>query len=128
MVAERTGLSPHSLRFYEREGLLAEPVSRDRAGRRVYREDDVHWITLCAVLRASGMPIAAVREYTELVRAGKGSEQRRLALLLEQRARIVAQQEELVRNLDLINHKIGVYEDAGVPSPPDDHRSLPSVP
>jgi len=69
-VAERTGLSVHALRFYEREGLLANPVARGPEGRRVYREQDVEWLRICMNLRASGMPLATVRRYADLVRQG----------------------------------------------------------
>ncbi|MFD8558370.1 MerR family transcriptional regulator [Streptosporangium canum] len=49
-VAERTGLSVHTLRFYEREGILANPVSRGPGGRRFYSESDVEWLRLCIIL------------------------------------------------------------------------------
>ena len=52
-VAERTGLSVHALRFYEREALLANPVARGPERRRVYREQDVEWLRICTNLRAS---------------------------------------------------------------------------
>ncbi|MEU8205018.1 MerR family transcriptional regulator [Streptosporangium sp. NPDC049046] len=110
-VAERTGLSVHALRFYEREGILANPVRRDPGGRRVYGEDDVEWLTLCVILRASGMPLPAIRQYTEMVRRGDGNEEERLALLCLHRERVAAQIDQLSRCLDLINHKVGVYED-----------------
>ncbi|MEV4440973.1 MerR family transcriptional regulator [Streptomyces sp. NPDC049577] len=111
-VAARTGLSVHALRFYEREGiLLADPVRRDAGGRRVYTEDDVGWLNLCVVLRASGMPLPAIRRYTELARAGAGNEPERLALLREHEARVSEQMAALTRCLDLIRYKVAVYED-----------------
>jgi DNA-binding transcriptional MerR regulator len=110
-VAERTGLSVHTLRFYERQGLLASPIQRDLGGRRVYRQDDVDWLTVCVILRASGMPLPAMRRYTDLVRAGAGNEPERLALLREHRERVVDQMNQLRKCLDLINFKVGVYED-----------------
>jgi DNA-binding transcriptional MerR regulator len=110
-AAERTGLSVHTLRFYEREGLLASPIQRDPGGRRVYRQDDVDWITICVILRASGMPLPAIRHYTELVRAGGGNETERLVLLRKHRERVVDQMDQLRKCLDLINFKVGVYED-----------------
>jgi DNA-binding transcriptional MerR regulator len=58
-AAERTGLSAHALRFYEREGLLAAPVQRTADGRRAYSEPDLEWLELCVKLRSSGMPLAA---------------------------------------------------------------------
>jgi DNA-binding transcriptional MerR regulator len=109
-VAERTGLSVHALRFYEREGIL-DPVRRDSGGRRVYTQDDVDWLTLCVVLRASGMPLPAIREYTELVRQGPGNETARLELLRSHRERVTVQMGELARCLDIIGYKIAVYED-----------------
>ena len=110
-VAERTGLSVHALRFYEREGILANPVQRGPGGRRVYTEDDVDWLNLCIILRASGMPLPAIRRYTELVREGDGNEKERLSLMRRHQQQVTAQIAELTKSLDLINFKVGVYED-----------------
>jgi len=115
-VAERTGLSVHAIRFYEKEGLLATPVRRDRGGRRVFTEDDVDWLTLCTILRGAGMPLEEIRQYTRLVRAGDGTEAERLDLLRRHEQRLDEQQAQLDRCRDLIRFKVGVYEDilAGV--------------
>ncbi|GAA1938710.1 hypothetical protein GCM10009754_02160 [Amycolatopsis minnesotensis] len=110
-VAERTGLSVHALRFYEREGLFVNPVRRKAGGNRMYAVDDVEWLRLCVVLRASGMPLPSIRRYAELVRDGGGNEKERLELLLEHQERVHAQIGELNRSLDLITHKVAVYED-----------------
>ncbi|GII57774.1 MerR family transcriptional regulator [Planotetraspora thailandica] len=110
-VAARTGLSVHTLRFYEREGILADPVRRDAGGRRVYTENDIEWLNLCVILRTSGMPVPEIRRYTELARQGDGTEGERLALLREHHARVTAQIGDLHRCLDLITYKIGIYED-----------------
>lgn len=110
-VAERTGLSVHALRFYEREGILANPVRRGPGGRRAYSQDDVEWRLLCIILRASGMPLPAIRRYTELVREGGGNEGERLALLRDHEQQVLAQIGQLNRCLDLIRFKVGVYED-----------------
>jgi DNA-binding transcriptional MerR regulator len=110
-VAERTGLSVHALRFYEREDLLANPVRRGAAGWRVYSEDDVEWLRLCILLRASGMPLDAIRRYTALVRQGDGNEEERLTLLRQHEKQVVAQLDELHRCLDVIRYKVAKYED-----------------
>lgn len=110
-VAERTGLSVHTLRFYEREGVLANPVSRGPGRRRLYSEDDVEWLRLCVILRASGMPLPEIRQYTDLVRQGSGTEGERLALLRRHREQVLAQMDQLTRCLDLITFKVSVYED-----------------
>jgi len=110
-VAERTGLSIHTLRFYERERILAEPIRRGPGGRRLYSEDDVDWLAVCIILRGSGMPLAVLRQYTELVRQGPGNEKERLALLCQHQDDVTAQIAELTRCLDLIRFKVGVYQD-----------------
>lgn len=110
-VAERTGLSVHALRFYEREGIFANDVKRAPGGRRLYTENDVDWLTVCIVLRASGMPIPVIRRYTELVREGAGNERERLAIMRAHQAEVIAQMARLTECLDLISHKVGIYED-----------------
>ena len=110
-VAERTGLSVHALRFYEREGLFVNAVQRGPGGRRVYSQDDVDWLTVCIILRASGMPLPALGRYADLVRAGAGNEEERLALMREHQAQVTAQIGRLNESLDLIRFKVGVYED-----------------
>jgi DNA-binding transcriptional MerR regulator len=109
-VAERTGLSVHALRFYEREGLLADAVQRESNGRRVYTEDDVDWLDMCIKFRSSGMPLETIRKYTELVRQGPGNETDRLALLRSHQDYVAAQIQELTECLNVITHKVEVYE------------------
>lgn len=111
-AAERTGLSVHALRYYEREGLLASPVERESGGRRTYGEDDLEWLELCVKLRSSGMPIAAVRRYTELVRAGAGNEAERLVLMREHQDRLTAQIAGLTACLDTVSFKVRLYEES----------------
>jgi DNA-binding transcriptional MerR regulator len=115
-VAERTGLSVHALRFYEREGLLADPVRRESNGRRVYTEDDVDWLNMCIKFRSSGMTLDTIRRYTDLVRQGPGNEADRLALLRSHQDAVKAQIEELNECLGVITWKVDIYQqhvDAG---------------
>jgi DNA-binding transcriptional MerR regulator len=110
-AARQTGLSVHALRFYEREGLLvSEQVARVTGGHRRYSLQDVHWLRICTKLRASGMPLAKIRRYAELVREGPGNERQRLELLQEQRRHIEHQLDELEESLRIITRKVGLYE------------------
>ncbi|MFD7154029.1 MerR family transcriptional regulator [Kribbella sp. NPDC059898] len=111
-VAERTGLSVHALRFYEREGLLADQVRRESNGRRVYTEDDVEWLDMCIKFRSSGMPLDTIRKYTDLVRQGPGNEVDRLALLKSHQDYVSAQIAELNECLNVITWKVGCYQEA----------------
>jgi DNA-binding transcriptional MerR regulator len=108
-AARRTGVSVHTLRYYERAGLVVTPPDRTAGGRRRYQKLDLEWITVCTRLRATGMPIKVVRRYAELVSAGHGNEKERLALMEAHRADVLAKLDELQENLQLIEHKIDVY-------------------
>ncbi|MEU0531340.1 MerR family transcriptional regulator [Amycolatopsis tolypomycina] len=108
-AARRTGVSAHTLRYYERAGLVVTRVDRTSGGRRRYRKLDLDWIKICTKLRATGMPIKTIRRYADLVAAGRGNERERLALLEEHRADVLARLAELQENLQLIDRKIGVY-------------------
>jgi DNA-binding transcriptional MerR regulator len=110
-VARRTGLSVHALRFYEREGLLlSQHVPRGTGGHRRYTPEDVKWLGICIKLRRSGMPLAKIRRFAELVREGPGNEERRLELLREQQRHVENQLAELEECLRIISRKVGVYE------------------
>ena len=108
-AARRTGVSAHTLRYYERAGLVVTPIDRTSGGRRRYREIDLKWIVICTKLRATGMPIRSIRRYAELVAAGPGNEQERLVLLEAHRADVLARLAEIQENLQAIDHKIDVY-------------------
>jgi DNA-binding transcriptional MerR regulator len=127
-VAEQTGLSVHALRFYEREGLLAEPVRRGRNGHRRYSEDDVEWLNLCTRFRAAGMPLRTVRRYADLIRQGPGNEADRLTLLRRHQDEVASQIRALTESLDAITYKVKVYKDHLDRGAADRLWSTPSLP
>src|SRR5882762_3715419 len=108
-AARRAGVSVHTLRYYERAGLVVTAVDRTAGGRRRYQQLDLDWITVCTRLRATGMPIKTIRRYAQLVSAGRGNEQERLALLEAHQAEVTDKLVEIQENLKVINHKIDVY-------------------
>ena len=108
-AARRTGVSVHTLRYYERAGLVVTPIDRTSGGRRRYRQLDLKWIVICTKLRATGMPIRGIRRYAELVAAGPGNEEERLELLEAHRAEVLDRLAEIQENLKIIDHKIDVY-------------------
>lgn len=108
-AAGLTDLTPDTLRYYERDGLMLRPVGRSATGHRRYTDGDVGWIGLLNCLRGTGMPIRDVRRYAELVRQGEGTEQARLDLLQAHRTHVLAQLAEVQEHLGAIDRKIGIY-------------------
>jgi DNA-binding transcriptional MerR regulator len=107
-AAEASGLSAHTLRYYERAGLL-DRVGRESSGHRRYDEADLARITFLTRLRSTGMPIRQVRQYADLLRAGDGNERERLALLEAHRDAVRERIAEMERHLELIDYKIDNY-------------------
>ena len=108
-AADATGLSAHTLRYYERAGLMLDPVERAPSSHRRYTEDEIRWVTLLTRLRATGMPIRRIREYADLVREGDGNEAERLALLETHRDAVLEQLEAVRSNLAAVEYKIDLY-------------------
>lgn len=111
-VAALTGLSAHTLRWYERIGLMPH-VDRSHTGQRRYRNRDLDWLELVGKLRLTGMPVADMVRYAELVREGDHTYAERFALLKATREDVLARIAELQGTLAVLDRKIDVYADAG---------------
>lgn len=109
-VAQASGLSVHAIRFFEREGLFLRDIPRNAGGRRVFERQDIEWLRLCNRLRKSGMPLARIGKFVELVRAGTGNESERLELLREHEAEVRTKIDELYTCLEVIHGKVTTYE------------------
>lgn len=112
-MAERTGVSAHTLRYYERIGLL--DVARDPAGHRVYGAADFARVVFLSRLRMTGMPIRTLQRYVALVAEGDDTVPERLAMLQEHRDAVRAQLQELVFALEAVEFKIDAYGGACAP-------------
>ena len=108
-TAQLTGLTAHTLRYYERDGLMLRSVARSASGHRLYSDTDLRWIGTIGRLRGTGMPISDVRRYAELVRLGAGNEQERLTLLRAHQRRVRAELAEITDHLGAIDAKIASY-------------------
>jgi DNA-binding transcriptional MerR regulator len=107
-VAESTGFSLDTLRWYEREGLLPR-VKRDSSRRRRYSPRDVALLRTLARLRRTGMPTREMREFTRLVTEGAATHGQRLALLAAHQQRIVARLAEMQDDLAVLEKKVEHY-------------------
>jgi len=107
-VSKATGLSAHTLRYYERIGLI-HSIDREENTRRLYTEDDVGWIDFLLKLRATGMSIKQMQRYAELQRQGDATLPERVEMLKSLQRQVEAHMSELNENFKLICYKIELY-------------------
>ncbi|MFI7443533.1 MerR family transcriptional regulator [Nonomuraea indica] len=107
-VVEETGFTLDTLRYYEKIGLL-EPVERNAAGQRRFSDSDLSWLGLVRCLRDTGMPIAQMLRFAELVRAGDHTIPDRIRLLEEHDRRVQSQIANLTARQRGIHNKISYY-------------------
>src|SRR6478609_737502 len=115
-VSAVSGLSAHTLRWYERIGLL-EPVDRSHAGQRRYSDADLVRLAFLTKLRLTGMPVADMVRYVELLRAGDGTRAERRDLLVAHREEVRQRLADLHATLAVIDRKIDHYGEPDRPVP-----------
>ena len=109
-TAEACGLSVHTLRYYERIGLI-KPIPRRSNGHRLYRADDLNWIAFLLRLRATGMSIGEMQRYAQLREQGDlpASLAERKAMLVEHTAAVEAEVKAMQETLAYLHQKIELY-------------------
>jgi DNA-binding transcriptional MerR regulator len=110
-AAAKTGITVHTLRYYERIGLV-QPVARARSGHRRYGEGDLRWLELLKKLHATDMSIRKMLEYARLARRGDSTVAARRALLDAHRLDVEAKLEKLRSTHALIKKKLAAYDRA----------------
>lgn len=111
-AAAATGLTVHTLRYYERIGLI-DAIPRQNNQRRLYREEDILWIEFLLKLRSTGLPIRKMLRYAELRRLGNQRESvsERKTMLEQHTLSLEATLAELQGNLAVMYRKIAMYAD-----------------
>lgn len=107
-AAEKVNLTVHTLRYYDKEGLLPF-VSRDHAGNRVFTDNDLEWLHLICCLKNTGMPIKQIGTYIQWCMQGNDTLEARRQMLVKHREVVKQQIDELNHNLEAINCKIDHY-------------------
>jgi DNA-binding transcriptional MerR regulator len=110
-VSERYGISSDTLRYYERIGLIP-PVNRNENGIRDYNELDLRRVEFIKCMRSAGLPIEVLIDYVALVQQGDLTIEARKEILREQRQLLADRMREMQKTMDILNHKIEVYENA----------------
>lgn len=118
-VAKAYDLTPDTLRYYERVGLIP-PVGRTQSGIRDYGEDDCHWIEFIKCMRLAGLPVEVLAEYVKLCRMGDCTLSQRKQLLREQRAALLARIADMQETLRRLDKKIELYDQFSLPGTGED--------
>jgi DNA-binding transcriptional MerR regulator len=110
-VAAASGVSTHTLRYYEQAGLI-QAVGRSEAGHRLYSAADLDWLQFVMRLKATGMSIAGMRAFAALRTQGDPTVGERREMLVKHRDAVIEQIAQLHNNLAAIVEKIAYYEAA----------------
>ena len=110
-VCEKYRMTPDTLRYYERVGVIPA-VERTKGGIRDYSEEDIRWVENAICMRSAGLPVEMLIEYVRLFREGDGTFRARRDLLAEARDEIAAQLAKYQKAMDKLNYKISRYDEA----------------
>ena len=114
-VSKKYGLSPDTLRYYERIGLIP-PVHRTAGGVRDYTENDCNWVEFIKCMRGAGIQVEALIDYVSLFQQGEATAEARKQILIEQRDQLLERLQEMQATLDRLNTKIEHYEEIIIPA------------
>lgn len=108
-VSKKYNLTPDTLRYYERIGLIP-PVPRGKSGARDYDQTSCQWVELMKCMRSAGVQIEALIEYAALAQQGDGSLEARRDLLIRQREQLAARMADMQASLERLDYKIEHYD------------------
>jgi DNA-binding transcriptional MerR regulator len=108
-ISEKTGITPYTLRFYEKEGVLPI-VDRNANGARMYSEHYIDCIETVQALRSTGLPLAEIKQYVELYKSGNSTLQPRKKLLVRQKSKVEEQISLLIKTLEKLNYKLALID------------------
>lgn len=108
-VSELMGISAHSLRFYDKEGLLPT-LSRTESKRRVFSYEDLEWVYNIQCWRATGMPLAEIKRYIELLREGEQTIEERFQIILKQQEKAVEEVKAAQERVKILEYKVNWYK------------------
>ncbi len=108
-ASEIMNISPHTLRFYDKEGLLPT-LSRTESKRRLFSYEDLEWVYNIQCWRATGMPLSEIRHYIDLLREGKHTIEERYQIILKQRERAVEEAKLAAERVTMLDYKVKWYQ------------------
>ncbi|OZQ63309.1 MerR family transcriptional regulator [Paenibacillus sp. VTT E-133280] len=121
-VAESFNMTPHTLRYYDKEGLFPS-IERTTGGKRIFKQSDMDALKVIECLKSSGMPIKEIKHFIEWCSEGDSTLQQRYDMFLERKASVEAQMEELKKTMEVIEHKCFYYKSALDSGTEDVHKN-----
>lgn len=110
-IAKKVNISPHTLRFYAKEGLLPF-VERSESGIRMFKDEDFQWLMIIECLKKTGMPIKDIKTFIDWVIEGDSTIDKRLDMFKKQKEAVEKQIAQLQETLELLEYKCWYYETA----------------
>ncbi len=110
-AAEKMNLTAHTLRYYEKEGLMPF-VERTESGIRIFKDYDLEWLSVICCLKGTGMSIKKIKEYIDLSLEGDSTLEERRQIFIRQRESVLAQIREMQKHLTKLDYKIQFYDQA----------------
>jgi DNA-binding transcriptional MerR regulator len=110
-VADHFNMTQHTLRYYDKEGLMPF-IERTSSGKRIFKESDMDALKVIECLKSSGMPIKEIKHFIEWCSEGDSTLQQRYDMFQERKASVKAQMEELKKTMEVIEHKCLYYKTA----------------
>ncbi|MWV61883.1 MerR family transcriptional regulator [Helicobacter saguini] len=107
-VAQKTGISPHTLRFWAKKGVLPF-VERDKNGVKYFSNSDIEWVRWINWFRKTNMSVEDIRKYVNLALRGDGTARERMAMLERQQRALLAEIEELKEVASKLDYKLDYY-------------------
>lgn len=108
-IVKKTGISPYTLRFYEKEGVLPT-VDRDANGVRKFSEHYIDCVETVQALRSTGLPLAEIKQYVELYKSGDRTLHLRKTMLANQKSKVEEQITRLMKTLEKLNYKLALID------------------
>ena len=108
-VSKKYNISPDTLRYYEKEGLLPN-VKKNASGIREYSENDCNWVEFIKCMRGAGLSIEVLAKYIELFYKGDSTKEERKNILTEERAKLIEKRDAIQATIDRLDYKIDAYD------------------
>lgn len=110
-TAQKMGMTTHTLRYYEKEGLLPF-VQKSSSGMRIYSDSDIRWLVMIECLKSTGMTLKGIKRYIDWYIEGDSTLQNRLDMFKRQKIKLEKQMKELQKHMEKISYKIDFYTEA----------------